>query len=219
MLALAPLKRFLDFSGRSGRAEFWQWTMLTVVVNWILRFIDYAAASAYAPPSHTLSLLFVAVTFIPSVAVTFRRLHDIGRSGWLYGALVGLCTFVGFVIGFGLALRQQIGSDFLFDIGILLALLSVAPIIYFIVLLATKGDPQPNAYGPPDAFAASAPPIGTYLNELQARMSAGAPPTAANQLEALERLGRMRDQGLLTEEEFAAQKRRLLGTQDVPPAQ
>lgn len=45
-----------------------------------------------------------------------------------------------------------------------------------------------------------------------ARLSASPPPASAGALEEIRRLGQLRDQGILTEDEFAQLKARLLGT-------
>jgi len=42
------------------------------------------------------SLLFIAATFIPNLALGFRRLHDTNRSAWWL--LIGLVPFVGAVV-------------------------------------------------------------------------------------------------------------------------
>ena len=43
-----------------------------------------------------LGFLYAVAVFIPRLAVTVRRLHDSGRTGWW--ALIGLVPFIGFVI-------------------------------------------------------------------------------------------------------------------------
>lgn len=47
----------------------------------------------------TLGIIFFFATLLPILAVTVRRLHDLGRSGWLI--LVALIPFIGvFVVLF-----------------------------------------------------------------------------------------------------------------------
>jgi uncharacterized membrane protein YhaH (DUF805 family) len=46
--------------------------------------------------THLLSFVFMMATLLPHVAVTARRLHDTGRSGWW--PLIGLIPLVGFVV-------------------------------------------------------------------------------------------------------------------------
>ena len=61
--------KYADFGGRATRAEYWWWVLLVVLVGWV----------------PLIGTLFTLVTFIPSLAVTSRRLHDVGRSGWWQG--------------------------------------------------------------------------------------------------------------------------------------
>ncbi len=46
--------------------------------------------------SHLLSIVFSLAVLVPSLAVGARRLHDIGRSGWLQ--LLGLIPLIGAII-------------------------------------------------------------------------------------------------------------------------
>ncbi len=43
-----------------------------------------------------LALIYMLGTFIPSLAVAVRRLHDTNKSGWMY--LIGLIPVVGVII-------------------------------------------------------------------------------------------------------------------------
>lgn len=79
------MSRLTDFRGRSRRSEYW-WTMLVVgLVAGLLTAIWSDAESV-------LSL----ITFLLGLAVTIRRLHDIGKSGWWY--LINLVPVVGSIV-------------------------------------------------------------------------------------------------------------------------
>ena len=63
--------RYAEFGGRSRRSEFW-WAMLfTGIVGTIL---------GYVIPDF--SWIWSLAILIPSLAIEFRRLHDVGKSGW-----------------------------------------------------------------------------------------------------------------------------------------
>ena len=81
------LWKYADFSGRATRAEFWWWVLLTtigpIVFYGVAGFI-YASGDLVDALRFTLSgITFQLLTLFPSLAVTARRLHDLGRSGWL----------------------------------------------------------------------------------------------------------------------------------------
>ena len=66
------LKKYVDFSGRATRSEYWYFTLVNLLISVLLGLLGLELiSSVYA--------LFV---FIPGWAVFTRRMHDINRSGW-----------------------------------------------------------------------------------------------------------------------------------------
>jgi uncharacterized membrane protein YhaH (DUF805 family) len=63
--------KYAVFKGCASRPEFWWWFLFTVVASLALHALSY-----------NLSAAFSIATFLPSIAVTARRLHDADRSGW-----------------------------------------------------------------------------------------------------------------------------------------
>lgn len=74
-------KRFADFTGRSSRLEYWLWVLVNIVVSAALVIIEPAGEDP--GDIGMLSALFALAVFIPTLALTARRLHDFGQSGWL----------------------------------------------------------------------------------------------------------------------------------------
>lgn len=69
--------KYANFTGRANKNEFWFWTLFTFLFGLI-------------PPINIIASL---VFFLPSLAVTVRRLHDSGKSGlW---ALLMMIPFIG----------------------------------------------------------------------------------------------------------------------------
>ena len=66
------LNKYATFAGRAGRSEFWWFVLFNFLVS-------MAASIIW----HRLGNLTGLVLLLPSVAVGARRLHDIGKSGWL----------------------------------------------------------------------------------------------------------------------------------------
>jgi len=63
--------KYVDFSGCASRPEFWWWVLFTVVASLALRSVSYNLAGAFS-----------LATFLPSIAVAARRLHETDRSAW-----------------------------------------------------------------------------------------------------------------------------------------
>jgi len=75
-------KKAIDFSGRSRRKEYWLFVLFTTGISIVLSIVDAITGLALAEDFGVLGGLFSLIIIIPSISVTVRRLHDIGRSGW-----------------------------------------------------------------------------------------------------------------------------------------
>ena len=85
-------KKYATFEGRAQRSEFWYFCLFCLLVGIVTLYIDisvlgYSIEEEYTPLN---TIAYLAV-FIPSISVTARRLHDIGKSGWwMLLALTGI---------------------------------------------------------------------------------------------------------------------------------
>ena len=91
---IRPLRRYADFRGRSGRREFWWYTLFLALGYLAIAGIGVGISIA-GLDEDTLSLammvgwgLFFLLNFIPGIALTTRRLHDLGQSGVLLVVIV-----------------------------------------------------------------------------------------------------------------------------------
>ena len=80
-------RRSTVFSGRAGRAEYWNPAFLQAAVVWgcvlAMRVLDDAGAPAGAVlVVGAAMVLWVLVTAVPTIALNARRLHDLNLSGW-----------------------------------------------------------------------------------------------------------------------------------------
>ena len=97
-------KRYADFSGRSQRMEYWLFSLFfwgVIIAIMALAELSGALGESEEPPSLPFVIplaLFILASFIPSVAVTVRRLHDQDKSGWFY--LLSFIPYVGGIILF-----------------------------------------------------------------------------------------------------------------------
>jgi uncharacterized membrane protein YhaH (DUF805 family) len=77
--------KYIEFNGRASRSEFW-WFYLFVIICWIIGF-------ALGP---IIEVIIILGLLIPYIAVQARRLHDIGKSGWLQ--LISFIPLIGAII-------------------------------------------------------------------------------------------------------------------------
>lgn len=77
-------RKYATFQGRARRSEYWYWCLFNILVDFVLIAIDYSAYLVVWGDVGILTTLFSLVVLVPNIAVTVRRLHDIGRSGWWY---------------------------------------------------------------------------------------------------------------------------------------
>jgi uncharacterized membrane protein YhaH (DUF805 family) len=75
---LAALKRYVEFSGRSRRREFWYFMLFGTLTNTFTSILDDMLGIVFFYAISTLGLA------LPGLAVGVRRLHDTNRSGWWY---------------------------------------------------------------------------------------------------------------------------------------
>jgi uncharacterized membrane protein YhaH (DUF805 family) len=75
----------VDFKGRASRSEYWWFALFVVLVSFAAGLLGDAA-----------NALVALALFLPYLAVSARRLHDIGRSGWWQ--LVWYIPFIGWMV-------------------------------------------------------------------------------------------------------------------------
>lgn len=89
------LQKYFDFSGRANREAFWMFYLVIFIVGAVFEVLERIPGLADAP-FIWLGGLFSLFTLIPFIALSARRLHDIGRSGWWQ--LIGLIPIIGWII-------------------------------------------------------------------------------------------------------------------------
>lgn len=97
-------RNYFNFAGRARRKEYWGyclfWTVCLLVIGGIGLFTDtdmgHFDSDVSAAVTVGLCGTFLLATFLPSLGMIVRRLHDIGLSGWL--SLVILIPTIGSLI-------------------------------------------------------------------------------------------------------------------------
>lgn len=115
--------KYVTFSGRARRAEYWWFVLFVLVVQYALVLLDAklfgtitTSPSGFEAYTQTpvFSGLFDLAIALPMISVIVRRLHDGGRSGWWYW----------------------------------IVLIPIVGMIVLLVWLASKGTEGANRYGP-----------------------------------------------------------------------
>jgi len=148
--------KYATFKGRAPRSEYWYFFLanwiVSLVVNAITGIVGRMVAAAPGPSMHTLGLgivnlildliglASVFVFVIPGIAVTVRRLHDVGRSGWWYLAILSALVLM--------AGTRRFGSEANLWVSTPVTLISLGALIWFLVWMCRGGTTGPNRYGP-----------------------------------------------------------------------
>jgi uncharacterized membrane protein YhaH (DUF805 family) len=85
-LMFEPLRKYADFTGRARRSEYWLFWLFCLILEVAALAVVGVMGGDPSPTNLGLGgLLLCAIVlglFVPSLAVTFRRLHDTDRSAW-----------------------------------------------------------------------------------------------------------------------------------------
>jgi uncharacterized membrane protein YhaH (DUF805 family) len=86
-------RNYATSSGRASRSEYWYWVLFAVLVAIASSIIDHGMfpLSSTGPIESLTSLIL----FLPGIAVSIRRLHDIDRTGWWF--LIAF-TIIGIIV-------------------------------------------------------------------------------------------------------------------------
>ena len=163
----ACLRKYATFSGRARRSEYWWFFLaaylagMAVGLIWALllfaqliwwgangTFQDHSPYDIFLlNPGFWLYVLFSLAIILPSLAVSVRRLHDIGKSGWY----LLLLMVAGPLLMVGAIIAATCNHDLWF-LMIIAYLLNLAISILFIVWMATNGKKETNKWGPSPKF-------------------------------------------------------------------
>jgi uncharacterized membrane protein YhaH (DUF805 family) len=118
----ALTQKYVAFEGRARRSEYWGYQLFQFVA--IMGFLvlglilDFTIGGVTMEPGDesapwiTIIMLFLYIlaTFLPSLAITIRRMHDVGVSGWVY--LVSFVPYIGGLVIFVITvIDSQVGTN------------------------------------------------------------------------------------------------------------
>ena len=122
-------EKYADFTGRASRSEFWWWQLFTILLGLVTSVVP------------VLNLIASLAVLVPGLAVSVRRLHDIGRSGWWLGGFYLAAAVFAIVLS---SEASQFNSSFTGS-----AIVGIGVLVYAVVLLVwycTPGQPGRNRY-------------------------------------------------------------------------
>ena len=128
------IQDYYTFSGRARRPEFWWFFLFVVVGTLLLSAVD--AVIFGEDMLLGLNGLFGLLTFLPQLAVSWRRMHDTGRPGW-FNLLPVAPTVPLFIIDSGDPVPRLV-----------LMFISAVVMIAVLVWLVQPSQPVPNQFGP-----------------------------------------------------------------------
>ena len=147
--------KYATFSGRARRSEFWYFVLFTFLAGIVASFIPF------------INIIWPLAILLPSLAVSVRRLHDSGKSGWnmlviLLPSLLYLGYIIYFIVG---VVIPVVGTNFsdidattftellMDNMSALLVfagleLLNFIVLIIWIVWMCKDSEPGENKWGP-----------------------------------------------------------------------
>lgn len=86
-------RKYATFSGRARRSEYWYFALFNFIILMVLNILFQATGATFFG---VLSGLYSLAVLVPGLAVCWRRMHDIGKSGAFYFCI--LIPIVGFFL-------------------------------------------------------------------------------------------------------------------------
>jgi uncharacterized membrane protein YhaH (DUF805 family) len=83
--------KYVTFSGRSSRPAWWWWYLFTLLASAVAWLVDVLFGTLFV-----IGGLVNLALFLPTLAVTVRRFHDAGHSGWW--VLTWIIPLVGLIV-------------------------------------------------------------------------------------------------------------------------
>mgnify|MGYP002627209856 CR=1 FL=1 len=71
--------KYAVFDGRARRSEFWYFTLFIFILDAVVWLLAHLVSAKFG---NTLTTLVSLAILLPSLGVSVRRLHDIGKGGW-----------------------------------------------------------------------------------------------------------------------------------------
>src|ERR1035437_2153837 len=107
---ISALKKYADFSGRATRTEYWYFVLFVLLFSIVASILDGIIGTPKFFDTYGLifTVYYLAI-LLPSISVAVRRLHDVGKSGWML--FISLIPIVGGIWMLILMVRNSNSGD------------------------------------------------------------------------------------------------------------
>lgn len=118
---------YVTFSGRAARSEYWWFFLFSIIASILLGIVEASLGLGQGVVTSgngsfsanysggILSGIWALANFLPSLAVSARRLHDTDRSAWwlliAFVPLIGVIVLLVFFCGRGTSGPNRFGRD------------------------------------------------------------------------------------------------------------
>ena len=93
---LKVMRNYANFNGRARRKEYWMFFLFNMIFAIAAVIADNIIGFTFGETGYgVFYILYALAVFIPGLAVTVRRLHDTGKSGWFY--FIVLIPIIGWI--------------------------------------------------------------------------------------------------------------------------
>lgn len=149
---LQCLKKYASFNGRARRSEFWffqliqggvyfLFSVVTLILSYMATMFPHNWFEMIIGIWALVYFFYILITFLPAWAVTVRRLHDVGISGWWVPVIPFFST------GTIVVMTQVRNEEILGLLFLILLVFSGVIGIYIFIRLVSDGEVDPNRYG------------------------------------------------------------------------
>lgn len=111
----AVFSKYVTFSGRARRAEYWWFALFQLLCGIALSIVDHMLFGRPYSDTGPLEGIFSLLIFLPAISVMVRRLHDGDRSGWWFWIilipLVGALFLLYWLVSKGTTGPNDYGPD------------------------------------------------------------------------------------------------------------
>lgn len=84
-------KKYCNFKGRASRSEYWYFYLAYLIIGMVAAFIS----GVVGDKNNILPGVWSLLALLPLLGVTWRRLHDSGKSGaWIFVSLIPLVGWI-----------------------------------------------------------------------------------------------------------------------------